>query len=462
MKIFEDFTATVEQLIRDINSIAFVNPNQTFDFNFHGTTLYIDGIKSMPKEYHDDMVILSSSPNKIMAISAQSLLNELNERKRTAKVLLQGKWMLYDLKKDEGETIFHYCDTGKVSFGWEDCDVRLITAQELINDIKSFSDQNPDRKIAYLNSDNNMQEKLHYISKLSYIEEYGVYVMRECEAVDCATASSLLEALSANPEYAQKGVVVYHNKCCYKTIRFDSKGVFFEGKDRDADIVNFRIERRAVRKDTDYFNKGIELQRWCHCASHYEFVDLGLSVNWASHNIGAATPRDSGFYYAWGEVWPKNYTTSSGNVGSLPFTKNNYKFYHNGHYTKYFPGKYTLDSCDDVAHVRWGDNWRLPTKEEFEELIQKCKWVWISEISNKGYKVTGPNGNSIFLPAAGCYFDEFSDLNDYKGIATLYWSGSSEDELVYILDYKSGVKHLKRNSRYYGIPVRAVCPKISK
>jgi len=453
MKINEDFTVTVEQLVWDLSSIASANPNTTLSFNHQGTTLYIDDyVKSMP-EYNT--VILSSSPKRMFAISVKELLDKLREKEETAKVLLQGNWMLYDLKKSEGETIFHYSDAGGVVFECEDCDVRLLTAQQLINDLKFFSDQDPDKKVAYLHFDNDMQEKLHYLGGVSYVAEYGIHVMKESDATHCATVSSLMRDLSANPEYAQKGVVVYHNKECYKTIKFDSAGIFFEGKDGDDDIVNFRIGR-AVRKDKERYCSEVpieyELQKWCHRASHHKFVDLGLSVNWATHNIGAKTPDEDGFFFSWGEVWPK----------SQDYTEENYKFYHNDHYTKYCSGKYTLDPCDDVAHVHWGEGWRLPTKKEFKELIQKCEWEWTSKNSRNGYKVTGPNGNSIFLPAAGFYFDEFSSYNDYREVEASYWSGFGEDEFVYVLHFRSGLKRVENDPRYFGIPVRAVCSRISK
>lgn len=453
MKTYENFTITVEQLIGGLESIASANPNKTLSFNHYGTTLYIDDyIKSMPKY---NTVILSSSPKSIFAISVKELLDKLREKEETAKVLLQGNWMLYDLKKFEDNRIFHYSDTGDILFEWEDCDVRILTAQELIDDLKLLSEKVLDRKVAYLDYDNNdKEEKLHYLGELSYVKDYGIYVLRECEATDCATASSLLKDLSAKPEYVSKGVVVYHNKEYYKTIKFDSAGIFFEGKDGDDDIVNFRIERKPVRNNIySEVTQCFELQKWCYYTPYHEFVDLGLSVNWATHNMGARTFDDYGLFFSWGEVWPKK----------QDYAKENYKFYHNGHFTKYCSGKNTLDACDDAAHVHWGEGWRLPTKEEFEELIKKCKWEWTTEYHCNGYKVTGPNGNSIFLPAAGFYFDEFSFSNDYVQTDALYWSRSrsGEDEDAYVLDFTSRLKRVKDNSRYYGIPIRAVCPKNS-
>lgn len=467
MKTYENFTVTVKQLIEELGSIANENPNKTLSFNHHGTTLYIDGIRSMEEQY--DTVILESWPAKIGAFSVEKLLDklkELNGVEETTKVLLQGDWMLYDLKRFEDDRIFHYSDTGELLFEWEDCDVRLLTAQQLINDLKSLSEKAPDRKVAYSYFDINVpREKLQYLGKLGYVKEYGIYVLKVCDATNCATADSLLKDLSANPGYASKGVVVYHNQRYYKTIKFDSAGIFFEGKDGDDDIINFRIGK-TVRGEYLESTNSFELSKWCYYTPYQEFVDLGLSVNWATHNIGAKIPREYyGFFYSWGEVWPKDFTIIKGGLplGKYrPCTKENYKFYHNDHFTKYCSGKYTLDACDDAAHYMLGEGWRLPTKEEFEELINKCRWEWNDETYPSGYKVTGPNGNSIFLPAAGlCIDGPFCAGNDFRGVEASYWSASGEDEEVYVLNFTSRLKRVIGEFRHYGIPIRAVCPKIS-
>ena len=454
MKTNENFTVTVEQLLGDLNSMSVADLKKPLSFNHYGTTLYIDRIKSMIEEY--DTIILRSSPDEIGAYSGEKLLKkleELNGVEATTKVLLQGDWRLYDLKKFEDGSIFHCSDTGDILFEWEDCDVRLLTAQQLIDDLKDLSEKAPERKVAYLDFDGK-EEKLHYLGELSDSKDYGFYVLIEGDATNCTTAASLLKELSANPECASKGVVVYHNKECYKTIEFDSAGMFFEGKDGDDDIINFRVGN-VVRRNDDYLedSNSYILQKWCYFTPYHESVDLGLSVNWATHNIGARRFDEWGLFFSWGEVWPKE----------RDYSEENYKFYHNGHFTKYCSGECTLDACDDVAHVHWGEGWRLPTKEEFEELIKECEWEWITEDHYPGYKVTGPNGNSIFLPAAGFYFDDFSLTNDYARTYALYWSKSRPDEVweAYVLDFTSTLKRVFVEPRYFGIPIRAVCPKNS-
>ncbi len=141
----------------------------------------------------------------------------------------------------------------------------------------------------------------------------------------------------------------------------------------------------------------------------HEYVDLGLpsGLKWATYNVGARSPEDYGDYYAWGE------------------TKTKSQYYGgNGCATD----KYRYDMKDisgntkfDVARLKWGSTWRMPTKAEFEELNSECTWTWTTKNGVNGYEVTGPNDNSIFLPAAGyCYDVRIFD----KGSRGHYWSST--------------------------------------
>lgn len=126
------------------------------------------------------------------------------------------------------------------------------------------------------------------------------------------------------------------------------------------------------------------------CINGHDYVDLGLSVKWATCNVGANSPSDYGSYYAWGETSTKS-----------TYTEKNSKTY----------GKKKMvdikgDSRHDAARANWGGSWRLPTREEMQELVDKCTWTWTTQGGHSGYKVTGPNGNSIFFPTAGFRSDE--------------------------------------------------------
>ena len=118
--------------------------------------------------------------------------------------------------------------------------------------------------------------------------------------------------------------------------------------------------------------------------------------------------------------------------------------------------KTTLELSDDVARASWGGSWRMPTIDELSELSSKCTWTWTSQNGKNGYKVTGPNGNSIFLPAAG-YRDGESlyDAGSYGG----YWSSSLDTSYAYTarrLDFYSSCHGTDGISRFYGRSVRPV------
>ena len=115
-----------------------------------------------------------------------------------------------------------------------------------------------------------------------------------------------------------------------------------------------------------------------------EYVDLGLSVKWATCNVGATSAENNGVYYAWGETLTKERYDKE-NCLTLGKTMDD-----------------IAGSAEfDAATANWGGDWRMPTETEMKELLEECKWKWTKQDGVKGYKVTGPNKNSIFLPAAG-------------------------------------------------------------
>ena len=182
-----------------------------------------------------------------------------------------------------------------------------------------------------------------------------------------------------------------------------------------------------------------------------EVVDLGLSVKWATCNVGAKKPEEYGDYFAWGEVEPKE-----------QYDWTTYKYFNVTDETmiKYTDRNAILDSLDDVAIVNWGGNWRMPTATEQEELCTKCTWVWTTQNGVNGYKVVGKNGNSIFLPAAGCMLKSSLMVD---GLYGYYHSSSIANgfpKFVYILHFGLNSVFQSRyyDYRYLGFTVRPVCP----
>jgi hypothetical protein len=124
--------------------------------------------------------------------------------------------------------------------------------------------------------------------------------------------------------------------------------------------------------------------------------------------------------------------------------------------TSYVDNKTTLDPEDDVAHVKWGGSWRMPTKAEQDELHNNCTWTWTTQNGVNGYSVTGPNGNSIFLPAAGYRFGTEACKRGSDGC---YWSSSldsNDSGRAYSLYFVSGGRHCYYGARSNGLSVRPV------
>ena len=171
-----------------------------------------------------------------------------------------------------------------------------------------------------------------------------------------------------------------------------------------------------------------------------ETVDLGLpsGLKWASCNIGASSPEECGNYFAWGEIDPKsNYS----DFNSITRQKK----------MKQING----DANYDVATAKLGKSWHVPTLADFEELIKNCTWEWTTVNGVNGYKVTGPNGNSIFLPSTG-YRDGAVCNNDGK--MGEYWSSTphKDTEYSYYLCYSGDSYYTFWNCRYVGRCVRPV------
>ena len=178
----------------------------------------------------------------------------------------------------------------------------------------------------------------------------------------------------------------------------------------------------------------------------HEYVDLGLpsGLKWATCNVGADKPEDYGDYFAWGEVNTKK------------------EFGYGSSYKKVNKKNISGDVRYDAARANWEGGWRIPTAEEFKELKDKCVWEWTTNKDKKGYKIIGPNGNSIFLPAAGNIYGKEVSFAENDGY---YWSSMINDEsysdfIIYlsfssydyeISDYGSGNK---------GLSIRPVCSSV--
>lgn len=182
-------------------------------------------------------------------------------------------------------------------------------------------------------------------------------------------------------------------------------------------------------------------------------VDLGLSVKWATCNVGANSPEEYGDYFAWGEISPKD----------------EYRIQTYQYWTDYDGDGDYLDSGElaklgdiagnpqyDAATANWGGAWRMPTRSEQYELLNNCTWEWTILNGVNGQKVTGPNGNSIFLPAAG---HRYGTSSYDVGSGGFYWSSTPHGDDVgnaYGLRFNSDYYDWSWYYRYNGQSVRPV------
>lgn len=187
----------------------------------------------------------------------------------------------------------------------------------------------------------------------------------------------------------------------------------------------------------------------CPDANHPHVIDLGLpsGTKWSCCNVGASTPEGSGGYYAWGETSEKP-----------TYSPETYLYANDGlHY--FFLGVDISGSTYDVAHKTWGSPWMMPSAAQSEELVNACTYLWTSSNGVVGGKFTGPNGNSIFLPAAG--YHSYDNFRDY-GEVGIYWS-STRVGYTYATSFQFWTAHpdIHYYDRYIGRNVRPVADGVS-
>lgn len=181
-------------------------------------------------------------------------------------------------------------------------------------------------------------------------------------------------------------------------------------------------------------------------SSAKQAVDLGLSVKWAACNLGATKPELYGDYYAWGETKPKaKYTEDNGcwhNVGYAALKSKGV-----------IDDRGNLTAKYDAATSNWGAGWRMPTHDEIKELLNRCRWNWVTMNGVEGYKVTGPSGKSIFLPAAGYRYGAGADFVGNNGC---FFGATALNECAVSFNFDSDCYDWHSGFRSYGRSVRPV------
>lgn len=172
-----------------------------------------------------------------------------------------------------------------------------------------------------------------------------------------------------------------------------------------------------------------------------ETVDLGLSVKWASWNVGASAPEEFGGRYGWADPTGEKQTTELDD------------------YPNATPPENICGTEYDIARAQWGNGWRLPSQAEFQELVDNCIWEWTEVNGVAGRRATAANGNSIFFPAAASRDGE--TVSNQVGQRGCYWSGTlypgnDARYAYYFYFYESNQQPARNNRRYMGYSVRPV------
>ena len=263
---------------------------------------------------------------------------------------------------------------------------------------------------------------------------------------------------------------------CYvlKEVLTEVDKAVVQGKYDDALLMLEKVKKDPKNKQCSEFKNGIVDYKIkdvkekkskrdgakCPDNNHPHAIDLGLpsGTKWACCNVGANKPEAYGGYYAWGETSEKSVYNDVTYKYSTGKDKDGDGIYENTNKVTY--QKLGLTICGtqfDVAQTKWGGNWRMPSSDQIKELIDECKYEWITFNGIKGARFTGPNGRSVFLPATGNHYK--SRLN-YAGEEGYYWSGTLQSQLfefeAITLDVRSSKPYHTGHLRCSGISVRPV------
>ena len=308
---------------------------------------------------------------------------------------------------------------GEISFGNEDLfqvNPKITVGPELTTGVYCFSEllkaAGNDTKFGFFTNHKLAKFELPIFPKfMNFVSEKINGIFSASAEVDKTNLVKTEEEGFALFKKDDKNTPLEHKKMEIRATKAVSQGsASFDVSNPDDHII-----MPYVKADGKYWYLD-EDDRW---------VDLGLSVLWARYNVGATSPEEYGEYYAWGETEEKS-----------SYTYENYKhctitgYEDDGYPIFYYHniGKDISGTSYDVAHVKWGNGARMPRLEEIQELVNNCSWSANTYNGVKGMRITGQNGNSIFLSFAGLRSDECIEERGYDGY---YWSGTDYEEYYY-------------------------------
>lgn len=231
--------------------------------------------------------------------------------------------------------------------------------------------------------------------------------------------------------------------------------------DNVAKLIGFPLSEKE-RQERGYKPIQENNKQYPKIINGHEYVDLGLpsGLKWATCNVGANKPEEYGDYFAWGETDAKQEYIIENYKNVRVIRKKVFLGIGEKEKLEYIIGfDISGNPQYDVARKNWGGSWRMPTNDEMQELVDYCEWEWTEVNGVKGSNVTGPNGNSIFLPAAGG--DPYgSSILYYAGENGAYWSSTpgdyDNDHNAYDLYFDDDSEYVGYGNRYYGHTVRPI------
>ena len=278
------------------------------------------------------------------------------------------------------------------------------------------------------------------IESLEGIDDWG-YVYKDPNG-----RTKRISLMQFGKSYTDTRYAYYRNQakstaCLYTYVKYEGDSEYYEGEPQEYDL-EFSVHT-------------------CPDSHHPHAIDLGLpsGTKWCCCNVGASTPEGYGGYYAWGETSEKSYYEVSTYKYAVIDDNNGYWYYNGHHYRCTSIGSDIAGTSYDVARVRMGAPWRMPSHDQLMELMNNCSHQWTQQNGVNGFLMTGPSGGQIFLPAAGC---RGGDELRRAGSEGHYWSSWLYSDYGYYALYLPFRSDRWWNwswgDRYYGLSVRAVRP----
>ena len=425
------------------------------------------------KVYHKDFAVemLNAGNSGYITLPSESVnqgwsVDKFNGGRYFAKWKYRGPEMyadggiLYGVLLN-GNVIFDYDDSWYYCWGDRDSDGDYLTDGKYYTGTGSISKTMYDLAYAWYNDNAYMPTK-SAVSQMLSLNRYSNFCLVSDDFNVLALGSTYgYEDLESSEDYDVESKYLWTASAISSTNAYAA--VFAE----NGYLVKSMHKKYGmgflITFDKELANNNNDHRSYNGINNGYEYADLGLpsGTKWATCNVGATKPEEYGGYYAWGETEEKEdyswetYKWCNGSETSIT------KYCTN---SSYGDNKTVLDPEDDVAHVKWGSSWRMPTEEELDELRSNCTFEWSILNGVDCYKVASKkNGNCIYLPVAGCF--KGTDFGN-NGIGGTFWTSSlcrTAVQCAYGYTYNNSTPTLDWGSywsgykRNYGRSVRPVC-----